>query len=204
MKRFFLLMTMLVFFIVGFSQRRVTISEKKEEEKDHSFKQENIFLGGSISLGLGSGYFAVGGNPEVGYTLTKWLDVGIGTNINYYTISPEYNNNRRDKSFSYGGGVFARLYPINQLFFQIQPEYNWTKISAQYVGYDFVDKLKLEAPSLLMGIGYTTREIGNSSFYTVIMMDFGNNIESPYIGYLGSKEPILRAGFNFYLGPKKK
>ena len=204
MKSGFLLISMLAFCSVVFSQKTVIFSEKKEEEKDHSFKQENIFLGGSIALGLGSGYFAVGGNPEIGYTVAQWLDLGIATNINYATISPEYNNNRRDKSFSYGGGVFARLFPINQLFFQIQPEYNWTKISAQYVGSNFVDKLKLEAPSLLMGIGYTTREIGNSSFYTLLMMDFGNNIESPYIGYLGSKEPILRAGFNVYLNRKKK
>ena len=196
MKRCFLLMLMLACSTFVFSQRN--------EEKDHSFKKENIFLGGSISLGLGSGYFAVGGNPEIGYTIAPWLDAGIGTNINYYTIAPEYNNYRRDKSFNYGAGIFTRIYPLKEVFFQIQPEYNWTKISGQYVGSDFVDKLTFQAPSLLLGIGYTTREIGNSSFYTLIMIDAGNNTESPYIGYLGSKEPIIRAGFNIYLRPKKK
>ena len=196
MKRCFLLMLMLAFSTIVFSQ--------KNEEKDHSFKKENIFLGGSISLGLGSGYFAVGGNPEIGYTIAPWLDAGIGTNINYYTIAPEYNNYRRDKSFNYGAGIFTRIYPLKEVFFQIQPEYNWTKISGQYVGSDFVDKLTFQAPSLLLGIGYTTREIGNSSFYTLIMIDAGNNTESPYIGYLGSKEPVIRAGFNIYLRPKKK
>lgn len=196
MKRCFLLMLMLACSTFVFSQRN--------EEKDHSFKKENIFLGGSISLGLGSGYFAVGGNPEIGYTIAPWLDAGIGTNINYYTIAPEYNNYRRDKSFNYGAGIFTRIYPLKEVFFQIQPEYNWTKISGQYVGSDFVDKLTFQAPSLLLGIGYTTREIGNSSFYTLIMIDAGNNTESPYIGYLGSKEPVIRAGFNIYLRPKKK
>ena len=196
MKRCFLLVLMLVFSTFVFSQ--------KNEENDHSFKKENIFLGGSISLGLGSGYFAVGGNPEIGYTIAPWLDAGIGTNINYYTIAPEYNNYRRDKSFNYGAGIFTRIYPLKEVFFQIQPEYNWTKISGQYVGSDFVDKLTFQAPSLLLGIGYTTREIGNSSFYTLIMIDAGNNTESPYIGYLGSKEPVIRAGFNIYLRPKKK
>ena len=196
MKRCFLLVLMLVFSTFVFSQ--------KNEENDHSFKKENIFLGGSISLGLGSGYFAVGGNPEIGYTIAPWLDAGIGTNINYYTIAPEYNNYRRDKSFNYGAGIFTRIYPLKEVFFQIQPEYNWTKISGQYVGSDFVDKLTFQAPSLLLGIGYATREIGNSSFYTLIMIDAGNNTESPYIGYLGSKEPVIRAGFNIYLRPKKK
>ncbi len=38
----------------------------------------------------------------------------------------------------------------------------------------------------------------------VLMFDAGNNTDSPYIGYLGSKEPIIRAGFNIYLRPKKK
>ncbi|MBA4141379.1 MAG: hypothetical protein H0X70_12965, partial [Segetibacter sp.] len=65
-------------------------------------------------------------------------------------------------------------------------------------------KLKQEAPSLLLGAGYSRRMIGQSNFFTVIMFDAGNNLNSPYIDSYGSKLPILRTGFNFYLRPKRQ
>ena len=65
-------------------------------------------------------------------------------------------------------------------------------------------KIKQEAPSLLLGVGYGTRNIGRSNFYTAIMFDVGNNSASPYIDSYGSKLPVLRTGFNIYLGPKRQ
>ncbi|MBV9961895.1 MAG: hypothetical protein JO072_06570, partial [Parafilimonas sp.] len=47
------------------------------------FKKENVFLGGSISLGFGSGSFAIGANPEIGYSLAQWIDAGLAFNLNY-------------------------------------------------------------------------------------------------------------------------
>ncbi len=177
------------------------------QDKDHSFKKENIFIGGAIGLGLSGGGFSAGANPEVGYTVAKWFDAGIITNVNYYSYSAEVNNGVRQRSFNYGAGMFVRLYPIPNFFIQLLPEYNWIKTSLKDIAlYGTGEEVKLsqEAPSFLLGAGYATREIGNTSFYTVIMFDAGNNVNSPYVGYLGSKYPILRTGFNFYLRPKKK
>ena len=180
---------------------------QKNEDKDHSFKQENIFMGGSIGLGIGNGSFSVGGNPEIGYSIAKWLDAGLIFNVNYYSFTAESNGGVRQRSFNYGGGIFTRLYPVNSFFFTVIPEYNiisTTQKDIALYGTGEELKFKQEAPSLLLGIGYGSRDIGNGNFYTMIAFDAGNNVNSPYIGYYGSKLPILRAGFNFYLRPKRK
>ena len=190
-----------------FSLNFSSFAQKLDEEKDHKFRQENIFLGGSIGLGLGSGVFSVGANPEVGYTVAEWLDAGISTNLFYNSISAEYNGGVRQRSFNYGGGIFTRIYPLKSIFIQVLPEYNFIKTTLKDISlYGTQEEIKItqQAPSLLLGIGYTTREIGSSNFYTLLMFDAGNNTDSPYIGYLGSKDPILRAGFNVYLGRKRK
>src|SRR6478735_11806852 len=82
------------------------------ENENPGFKKENVFLGGAISLGFGSGSFAIGANPEVGYSLTNWLDAGLVFNINYYSQTYYdyygYGQDLKASSFNYGGGVFMR------------------------------------------------------------------------------------------------
>jgi len=158
-----------------------------------------IQLGPHLTQGLGAG-----ANPEIGYTIAQWLDAGFSTNFNYYSYSAEYNGGVRQRSFNYGAGVFVRAFPIRNVFLQVLPEYNRinTNLKDAYSGQAVT--YRYEAPSLLLGIGYASRDIGRSSFYTVLMFDAGNNENSPYIGYLGSKQPILRTGFNFYLRPRRK
>jgi hypothetical protein len=179
-------------------------AQEEEEEKSHKFRRDNIFIGGAIGLGLSNGGFSAGANPEIGYSITNWLDAGISTNFNYYSYSAEYNGGTRQRSFNYGAGTFVRVFPIRNVFLQVLPEYNRinTNLTDIYSGQGIT--YKQEAPSLLLGIGYASREVGRSSFYTVIMFDAGNNENSPYIGYLGTKQPILRTGFNFYLRPRRR
>jgi hypothetical protein len=196
MKHLFIVLSMLSLTVSSFAQQ--------EEEKSHKFRRDNIFIGGAIGLGLSSGGFSAGANPEIGYSITNWLDAGISTNFNYYSYSAEYNGGTRQHSFNYGAGMFVRAFPIRNVFLQVLPEYNRinTNLKDVYSGQEVT--YKQEAPSLLLGIGYASREVGRSSFYTVLMFDAGNNINSPYIGYLGTKQPILRTGFNFYLRPKRR
>jgi len=175
-----------------------------DDEKSHQFRKDNIFIGGSIGLGLGNGGFSAGANPEAGYTIAQWLDAGISTNFNYNSYSAEYNGGLRQRSFNYGAGVFARLFPYKGFFLQILPEYNRIKFSYKNVLNGYQETIRQEAPSLLLGVGYGSRQVGNTNFFTVLMIDAGNNINSPYIGSLGSKLPILRTGFNFYLRPKRR
>ena len=155
-------------------------------------------------MGVGNGSLSVGGNPEIGYSIAKWFDAGLIFNINYFSFTAESNFGVRQRSLNYGGGIFTRFYPVNSFFVTVIPEYNIITTTQKYVANGEELKFKQEAPSLLLGIGYGSREIGNSSFYTMLAFDAGNNTNSPYIGSLGSKLPILRAGFNFYLRPKKQ
>lgn len=182
----------------------VTASAQDEAESSHKFRKDNIFIGGSIGLGLGNGGFSAGANPEVGYTIARWLDAGISTNFNYNSYSAEYNGGLRQRSFNKGGGVFVRLFPYKGFFLQVLPEYNRIRFSYKNVSSGYQESIRQEAPSLLLGAGYGSRQIGNMNFFTVIMIDAGSNVNSPYIGSLGSKLPVLRTGFNFYLRPKRR
>ena len=191
-----------------------SFSQSEGGEKNHKFRQDNIFLGGSIGLGFGGGGFSIGANPEIGYTLTNWLDVGISTNVNYSSNKVQIFSNQgqlisyySEKSFNYGGGVFARVYPIKDFFIQLLPEYNIINTTLKDINIGSTGeeiKISQKAPSFLAGIGYGSRIIGSGSFFTVLMIDLGNNTNSPYIDFYGSKLPILRTGFNFYLKPKRK
>jgi hypothetical protein len=62
----------------------------------------------------------------------------------------------------------------------------------------------MEAPSFLVGLGYGQRVIGSGSFFTSILFDMGSNRSSPYITFDGTKLPVIRTGFNFYLKPKRE
>ena len=180
-----------------------------ESEETHGFKKENIFVGGGIGLGIGgwSGGFNVGANPEVGYSIASWLDAGISTNLNYFSYRAEVNNGIRQRSFNYGAGVFTRLYPFGGFFVQALPEYNWINTNLKDMRYGSTGerlRIKEQAPSLLLGVGYGTRNVGSSNFFTVIMFDVGDNSSSPYIDSYRSKLPVLRTGFNIYLRPKRR
>lgn len=198
-----------ILFCLGLLALTTAAFAQDEDDEKGTFKKENIFIGGGIGLGIGgwSGGFNIGANPEIGYTIGRALDIGVSTNINYYSFRAEVNNGVRQRSLNYGGGVFARLYPYRGFFIQALPEFNWinTNLKAMYSGSTGETyKIKLQAPSLLLGVGYSTRSIGQSNFFTVLMYDVGSNSASPYINSYGAKLPILRTGFNIYLRPKRE
>lgn len=189
-----------------------SLKAQDSQEESHGFKMDHVFVGASLGLGFGSGVFNVGGNPEVGYSITNWLDAGISGNINYTSIKPQYNNNYRQRSTIYGGGAFLRMYPVRGLFLQVLPEYNWIKSNVRDMqsGTDF--KLKDQAPSLLLGVGYGSHVVGQTGFFTSISFDVGNNSNSPYINYYldnygnvtRNRVPVIRTGFNVYLGRRQR
>src|ERR1700753_3851125 len=64
-----------------------------EDNGGNGFKKQNLFVGGRLNLGY-SGYdFNVGGAPEIGYSLNRWVDAGVLVNINYTSerADPYYN-----------------------------------------------------------------------------------------------------------------
>lgn len=185
-----------------------TNAQRDEEEEKNGFDLNRMYVGGSINLGFGSGSFAIGGNPQVGYSLTNWLDAGITTNLVYG--SQRYNFNGidiRQRSWTYGGGPFVKIFPINMIHLQAQYEYNFIKGNVENLQNGFREEFSVSAPSLLVGAGYGQRVIGQSSFFTTILFDITKNDNSPYVTAEGNSKiamPVVRAGFTVYLGRKSR
>lgn len=184
-------------------------NDNYSDEQSGGFKKENVFVGGSISLGFGSGSFGIGANPEIGYSVAQWLDAGIAANINYnsqrmydYNGSGYYDAGRAS-IFNYGAGVFARVYPLPFLFIQAQPEINWISVS-QKDNYGNKIKQTVNAPSLIGALGYTQRVITQGSYFLMIGIDLINDKNSPYNDGYGHAMPIIRGGFDIYLRPSGK
>jgi hypothetical protein len=188
------------------------VAQRDSSDKKRGFDVERMFIGGSISLGLGNGNFTIGANPQVGYSVFNWLDAGITTNINYYTQRSTllFNNagySLRQKAFNYGGGPFIRICPISMIHLQAQYEYNWISGTVEDLQTGAKEKFNVSAPSLLIGAGYGRRFVGESFFFTTILFDITKDDHSPYVYVEGSSKialPIIRAGFNVYFRKRKE
>ena len=175
-----------------------TKAQEKEEKEKVPFKQ-NLFTGGSISLAFYSNTFLVGGSPVLGYSITNWADLGIVINYNY-TVYRDYQFfDDRLKQNNFGGGPFVKLYPLRFIFVQAQYEYNFLKV--KYIpppNSGLLDETdELEAPSFLIGGGYTTGRMGRGGaphYYLAILFDILHEPGSPYTDAYGRTIPIIRGG----------
>jgi len=190
----------------SFAQMRMAprVNTYSDDGDGNGFLKQNLFLGGSLGLGFGTDQFSVGVNPEIGYSLFKWLDAGLVVNFNYNSISADptlyFNNNTAVKQFTYGGGVFVRVFVLPFLFLTAQPEVNWISTTETYEGAGGGSyKSNTSAGSLLLGAGYSRRIIGQSSFYFALMFDVAGSPNSPYNDIYGRPLPVIRAGFDIYL-----
>jgi hypothetical protein len=180
-------------------------AQVEDPEKPVGFERTRVFIGTSLNLGLSNQFFNLGLNPEVGYSLNNWLDIGVAMNLNYYSQSANSFDPYNYKNFNFGGGAFLRVWPISFLHLQIQPEYNWITSSRTDPSTGQKIGLKYQAPSMLAGIGYGTREIGNRFSHFTIMIDLNQAVNSPYRnGIAGDPQPVFRGGFGMYLNARKR
>jgi len=179
-----------------------TVKAQDEAEKTKGYDPTNWFTGGSISLGVGNGSFNAGLHPHYGYTVAKWIDFAGVVNFEYQSQRDEFNNKYR--TTVYGLGAFTRIYPVHFIFIQAQPEYNI--IAQKFIPVSGTGgKLNLNAPSLLLGGGYTTSRSDKNSFtYLSILVDVLKDENSPYVDGFGNLLPIIRAGINIGLNRGKK
>ena len=172
-----------------------------EEEKKGGWKKDHLFIGAGLNLGFSNG-FIIGLNPEVGYSINKVIDAGIATNFTYVTQRSQFDNNSI-RYLAIGAGPFIRIWPVRSIFIGGQYEYNRISISQKING-TVTDKTSANASSILVGAGYGTRMVGQSQFYTSIMIDALNDVNSPYRDQFGRVLPVFRTGFIFYLGRKSR
>jgi hypothetical protein len=184
--------------IVAFIICSFTSFAQYAEEK--GFKKENLYIGAGINVNFFQGWI-LGVNPEVGYSLTNFLDAGIATNVNY--ITQNAGNGVSARFFSYGGGPYLRGWILDRFFLTGQYEYN--RISQSFNNGSQIIKSKYSSPSILVGGGWGTRIKGQSQFFTSIMVDVLRNRNSPYLdNTTNTLLPVFRTGFMFYLRPKSQ
>ena len=190
----------LLFFALLISSFAV-FAQYEEVEKEKGFKRDQLFIGSGINLGFFNG-FILGLNPEVGYSLNRFVDVGVGVNVNYITQN-EINAPITYRQFVIGGGPFVRVWPVNMIFLGGQFEFNRIAFSVKDNG-TVMGRTNYTAPSILVGGGYGNRMLGRSQFYTSIMVDVLRDPKSPYIDQFNRLQPVFRTTFLFYLKPKRE
>ena len=162
-------------------------------------------IGGGLVLGGGSGSFQIGINPEMVKSYNDYIDLGVISNIFYssFRTTEISSTNEKFRKMQFGLGGFARLWPVNEFFLQVQPEYNWTWAKQVNVVSNSSNKVSVSATSVLAGIGYGKRTENGFSYFS-IMLDLINSRQSPYgMGQL-RPQPIFRAGFGLPIRITKK
>jgi hypothetical protein len=162
-------------------------------------------IGGGLVLGGGSGSFQIGINPEMVRSYNDYIDLGVISNIFYssFRTTEISSTNEKFRKMQFGLGGFARLWPVNEFFLQVQPEYNWTWAKQVNVVSNSSNKVSVSATSVLAGIGYGKRTENGFSYFS-IMLDLINSQQSPYgMGQL-RPQPIFRAGFGLPIRITKK
>lgn len=162
--------------------------------------REQIFIGSGLNLGFFNG-FIIGLNPEVGYSFNKVVDAGVSINFNYISQNDPGSSSVFRQTI-YGGGPFLRIWPMDRFFIGGQYEYNTIAFSEKNNG-SIVDRITRNSSSLLVGGGFGSRFIGQSQFFTSIMIDVMGDRNSPYIDRFNRQLPVFRTGFSFYLKQKK-
>lgn len=186
----------------------ITFAYAQEEDNSSTeptkgFKKENLFTGGNLGLGFGSGTTSFGISPHFGYSITKWLDAAISINYNYISQRDYYVVNDKLRQTTIGPGAFVRIFPVKFLFAQAQYERNF--IRQKYIpvsGSGISSNVeKFNANSFLVGAGYTSgRSAGNNTYYYFsIAIDVLKDPYSPYLDNYGRVLPVVKAGFNIAL-----
>lgn len=110
MKQWTLMLAFIACTLTGFAQDEEEVRERR------GFKRENLFTGGSVSLGFGNRSFSTGVSPVFGYKIADWIDAGLVVNYQYTSYRHYFVIDDKLRQSTYGGGVFTRLYPVNFLF----------------------------------------------------------------------------------------
>jgi len=190
----------ILFVALNLNAQITTIQTNKLMEPERPW-----MIGGGLVLGGGSGSFQIGINPEMVKSYNDYIDLGVISNIFYssFRTTEISSTNEKFRKMQFGFGGFARLWPVNEFFLQVQPEYNWTWAKQVNVVSNSSNKVSVSATSVLAGIGYGKRTENGFSYFS-IMLDLINSQQSPYgMGQL-RPQPIFRAGFGLPIRITKK
>jgi hypothetical protein len=161
------------------------IAADKFFRQEIAVKQNPWYFGGDINLSFGN-YSYVGLSPLVGYKISPQFHVGAQISYahawdNRYTVETQSN--------MYGGSLFARYYPIKELFFLLEPSLGSYSVYSAYSSYT-----NKAVPFIFAGAGLNYY-INPKVFLTFqVKVDVLHDSQSPY----GNEwHPIYNAGVGF-------
>lgn len=161
-------------------------------EEKGGFDKSRLFFGGSFGLSFGDAVI-VNVSPQVGYRFSRYFAAGAGINGQYSEFKYRYDNGdiwQRQKYGVVGLNVFGRVYPIPQLFANVQPEMNYVWYQVQNYNPEGSAKENKFVPTVLVGGGGALPMGRNAAFIIMIQYDVLQQNLSPY----GSK-PFFSVGF---------
>lgn len=158
----------------------VAVAQDGEMEPERrGFDKEKLFFGGNFGLGFGNVSTLVNVSPQVGYRFNRYLAAGAGVNFIYSSYKYEWLDYKEQFGVA-GLNIFGRVYPIEYIFFQLQPEANYTWGKQKALSSDAEYKLDSKiVPSLLGGIGAAI-PAGRGYFIVSANYDLLQNERSPY------------------------
>jgi hypothetical protein len=167
-------------------------NKKDKESKINWFElKQRIYVGGELGLSFNPGSSFINTAPIIGYDLTERFSVGVSALYQLWRIrdftGTAYNFH------SYGGGLFARLRPVEPLILQIESNlYNTNDFNSGTLD-------RVNVPAVMAGIGYA-QPLGGRSYYQIMLMyDFVNDPNMPLPPLI--LEPLhFRMGLVWYLG----
>jgi hypothetical protein len=189
--------------LVTFVSANVFAQDEKsgdEEVKKGGFRKENLFAGGTVNAGFGSGTTSLGLGPFFGYSINKYLDVAVSFNYSY-TSQRDYYSSAKYRQSIIGPGAFVRIFPVKFLFAQAQYERNFIQQKIIYGGSVPNDKFKVNSSSFLVGPGFASGrdQYNKTFFYLSVLWDLKKDQYSPYLDNQGRVNPVFRAGVNVSL-----
>lgn len=165
--------------------------DEPEQEEKRGFDKSKLFFGGNFGLSFGSSFTLINVSPQVGYRFNRYVAAGTGVNFIYSSSKYDWYG-FRDNFGVAGLNIFGRVYPIEQLFAQVQPELNYTWGKRKYNG---GQEQKLDGsfvPSLLIGAGGAIPMGGRGAMIVMIQYDVLQRDRAPY-----GKNAFVSVGFNF-------
>lgn len=173
-------------------------AQEEEESGGKFFKKENCYTGGGLNLSFGSDVTVLGVNPHFGYTFFGFLEAAVSMNFTYSSIRDPYSPSKYRQTIT-SPGMFIRLFPLKFLFAHAQYEHSFIRTKALYEGSPSEINHQ-EANSILVGGGFASgREPGEFYYYFSVLVDIGEDQNSPYTDYYNRAVPIIRAGVNIPL-----
>lgn len=162
-------------------------------QAQEGIEEGDLFFGGNFGFNIGSNTTSINISPQVGYRFNTTIAVGAGINFQYNSLKGDFS---RINQTVLGLNIFARVYPVNFLFIQAQPEFNYIMSKIKfYPSNEVVKQPSIGVPSLLLGAGgVLSSGASNGGLIISIFYDVLQHKNSPY-----GNQPIYNIGYNFGL-----